>query len=254
MPSASPRPAPRPRPAGRPRRPRPARRSLLLLPAAAGLATLLAACADGSDDAPSGSASGTASSSASGTASDGGLLAARGWEDRTAREIIDELEALPLAERPSDLSASVHQTELLLADAAGEQVALPLADDEFYLAIAPYAAATHDCFLHSLTTCTGELRGEDLQVLVTRADGGPSDGGPSDGGTSDGGPSDGGPSDGTTLVDAVLTTAPGGFLGLWLPRDAELIVSIEHDGAVATAEVATGADAPTCLTSMQLEA
>lgn len=204
------------------------RRALLLAPAAVGLAAALASCT--SDGAPAGTGAGSGSGATSGSGtSDDGLLAARGWTDQTAREIIEELEALPLDERPADLTASVQQEELVLADTAGREAVLPLVEDDFRLSIAPYVVDTHDCFLHSLTTCVGELQSEDLQVLVTSADG-------------------------EVLIDEVRTTAANGFLGLWLPRDEQLSVSLARDGESARAEVTTDAESATCLTTMRLEA
>ena len=58
--------------------------------------------------------------------------------------------------------------------------------------------------------------------------------------------------DGTVLVDEMRTTAPNGFLGLWLPRGQELALTLTRDGASASTQVTTTADSATCLTTMQL--
>lgn len=157
------------------------------------------------------------------------LLRDHGLEGLSAREIIDRLEALPLPERPQDLLASVLPESLSLSDAAGTEVSLPLPDGEFYVSIAPFVEATHECVMHSLTTCLGELQEQELEVSVTAADG-------------------------EVLLDEVRATAPNGFLGLWLPRDQELTVTLAREGASASGPLLTDAEAPTCVTTMQLDA
>ena len=128
-------------------------------------------------------------------------------EGLSAREVIDHLEALPLPERPQDLLTSVLPESLSLSDATGTEISLPLPEGESYISIAPFVEATHECFFHSLTTCPRRAAG--------------------DGDRGDGDR----PADGTTLLDEVRATAPNGFLGLWLPRDEELTVTLAHEGA-----------------------
>ncbi|WP_394213837.1 CueP family metal-binding protein [Brachybacterium vulturis] len=157
------------------------------------------------------------------------LLSAHGLAGHESREIIDLLEALPLAERPTDLLASVLPDRVELSDAAGREVSLPLPEGEAYVSVAPFVEATHECFFHSLTTCRGELQEQSLAVHLTT-------------------------SAGEVLLDETLTTAPNGFLGLWLPRDRRFTLSLTHDGASASTPLATDPEAPTCLTTMQLGA
>lgn len=140
--------------------------------------------------------------------------------------IVDTLEALPLDERPDDLMVSVRPGALIVTDAGGEREQ-PLPDDLFYLSVAPYTATTHECFFHSLTTCRGELGGAPIDVrVVTDA--------------------------GDTLVDETRTAADNGFVGLWLPRGVAGTITLTVDGATTTSAFATGADDPTCVTTMQL--
>ena len=159
-----------------------------------------------------------------------GLLAAHGLDglDDT-QQVIERLEAMPVADRPTDLLASVRPDAVILSGDAGEEVSLPLPDGEFYVSIAPYVDETHECFFHSLTTCRGELRNEELQVQVTDR------------------------ADGATLVDETLSTNDNGFLGLWLPRDIDATISIAHsDDRSIRANFSTSEDDPTCLTTLQL--
>ncbi|WP_264030129.1 CueP family metal-binding protein [Cellulosimicrobium sp. SH8] len=145
----------------------------------------------------------------------------------TGQEVVDRLEGLETAERPTDLVASVRASELVLADEAYETT-VPLPDDVFYLSVAPYVEGTHECFFHSLTTCQGELAGEPVSVSVVDA------------------------ATGDVLVEEDTTLGANGFVGYWLPRDVEAELRVEHDGQVGTTTVSTGDDDPTCLTSLQL--
>ena len=157
------------------------------------------------------------------------LLQDHGFADIDAREIIDRLEALPVAERPQDLIASVTATSLQLQDNAERKAELPLPEDQFYLSVAPFIETTHECAFHSLTTCRGELRSRELTVSGVDS------------------------SSGKTFEEGPRTTHDNGFLGLWLPRGitAELTCTLED--YTGTASISTQAeDDLTCLTSLQL--
>ncbi|ROR71980.1 CueP family metal-binding protein [Bogoriella caseilytica] len=150
-----------------------------------------------------------------------------GLEDLEARELVDHLDALELDDRP-DFMASVRYDEVIIIGDDGEEHPLPLEDDLFYLSFAPYVESTHDCFFHSLTTCVGELQGEDVDVLITGADG-------------------------EVLIEETMTTFPNGFVGVWLPRDIDAEISLTHDEGTVTAPISTHDGAPTCVTTLQLE-
>lgn len=146
-----------------------------------------------------------------------------------AREVIDLLDAMPVAARPDDLMVSIRPHELILTDATQHETTLPMPDDQFYVSFAPYVDQTHDCYFHSLTTCTGEIQNADMHMLVTDSD------------------------SGAVLIDETRTTFDNGFVGLWLPRDIDVTVEIEYDGRSATADLSTRSDEDaTCITTMQL--
>ncbi|MGC3955374.1 MAG: CueP family metal-binding protein [Propionicimonas sp.] len=156
------------------------------------------------------------------------LLAAHGLTGLDARQIIDKLDATPLADRPTDLMASVRPAELILSDDQQREATLPIPDGQFYLSFAPYLSQTHDCHFHSLTTCVGELQNTDVQVKVTDAAG-------------------------DVLVDEGLRTFDNGFLGVWLPRGVDATLTVTHDGHTASTPITTKGDqAATCLTTLQL--
>ncbi|WP_182353370.1 CueP family metal-binding protein [Flaviflexus huanghaiensis] len=144
-------------------------------------------------------------------------------------EIVDRLDRMPRAERPQTLMASVRSDEVLLTDlSTGEEAAIDLPHDEFYLSFAPYLTRTHDCYYHSLTTCTGELFNEEVDVTIVS-------------------------DEGEVLVDDTLDVFDNGFVGLWLPADIEATLTVQYDGKTGTAEIGTGDDNPTCLTTVQLK-
>ena len=116
-------------------------------------------------------------------------------------------------------------TGLVLADDQQREVTVPMPEDQLYVSFAPYVSQTHDCWFHSLTTCTGELRSADVKVTVTDATG-------------------------ATILDETSTTYDNGFLGVWLPRDIDGTLTVEHDGKVATSPISTkGDEAATCVTT-----
>ena len=158
------------------------------------------------------------------------LLAPLGLDGLDAREVIDRLDALPVAERPGDLIASVQPDRLLLSDtASGAEASLPLPDDLFYVSIAPYVEQTHDCFFHSLTTCLGELQNAEIELTATDRD------------------------TGEVLASGARTTADNGFAGLWLPRGTEVDLEVAHGELRAETTISTGSvDDPTCLTTLRL--
>lgn len=143
-------------------------------------------------------------------------------------ELVDQLDRMTRDERPTDLFASVRSDSVLLQDTqTGDEATVELPDDQFYLSFAPYLSSTHDCFYHSLTTCTGELFNEDVDVTIVA-------------------------SDGEVLVDDTLTMFDNGFVGVWLPADIEATLTVDYDGKTGTTEIGTGDDDPTCLTTLRL--
>ena len=187
--------------------------------------------------APTGSPAGTASPGASATDAQA-MLAAHGLAGLDTRQVIEKLDTTSVAQRPTDLIASVRPDELLLSrpqaqgaagsDGQAEPVSLPISGDNgFYLSVAPFESSTHECHFHSLTTCLGELRNEPVHVKVTGADG-------------------------QVLVDEDKTTYDNGFVAVWLPRDISATLTITRDGKTATQPISTGPQDATCITTAQL--
>lgn len=200
--------------------PRPRRRAL----AAALTASCLTLAACGTTQSNPGEPGRTAA----GQTAAAEVLDQYGLADMDARGVIEHLDTMPVAERPTTLVASVQPTELVLTDNAGGSIAtLPMPDDEFYLSVAPYRDQTHDCLFHSLTTCLGELGGETVDITVTD-------------------------DAGQSILEETRTVYDNGFVGLWLPRDLTGTLTIEHDGATSEVPISTGDDDLTCLTTAHL--
>ncbi|MDT0213913.1 CueP family metal-binding protein [Rothia sp. ARF10] len=155
------------------------------------------------------------------------LLTKHSFSGRSAVEIIDQLDRMPVSSRPTDLTASVRADELVVSG-EGAEVSLPMPKDRFYLSVAPYVDTTHDCFNHSLTTCQGEMGGEDVQVRLVEE------------GT------------GSVLVGETKTVFDNGFIGLWLPKDISGTLRITHDGRTGEQPISTHDGDPTCLTTLRL--
>lgn len=156
------------------------------------------------------------------------FLAAHDLDGMDGEQVVDHLDRMPVTDRSTELMASVRADQLLLTDAE-QEVALPLAEGEFYLSVAPYVDRTHECFYHSLTTCRGELTNQDIDVRIVDD------------------------TSGEVLVDEEVTTFDNGFAGFWLPRDVDGTIEVTHDGLTGRSAFSSGDEGATCLTTLQLE-
>jgi hypothetical protein len=196
-----------------------------LLVAAALGSLVLAGCGTDSEPEPTSSEEqGTSDAAASGAQA---LLAEHGLGDLAPVALVDHLDRLAPEERPQGLMVSVRADELLVSSGE-EEHSMPLPEDKFYVSMAPYVDQTHECFYHSLTTCLGEMQAEEVQVEIVE--------------------------DGATepLVDETVTTFDNGFAGFWLPKDVEGTIRITSGDKEAEVDFSTDAEAPTCLTTVQL--
>ncbi|MFW7413445.1 CueP family metal-binding protein [Demequina sp. SO4-18] len=210
---------------------RTARRTVATIAATAAISLGVAACSTTPEEAPAPQVEASAATSPASTADAAAdaMLAPEGLDGVDARTVVDTLDATALSDRPDTFVASVRPDELLLTDAAGTEASLPMPDDAFYVSFAPFIDTTHDCYFHSLTTCVGEMQGEQIQVSITDT------------------------ATGDVIVDEEMTTFANGFVGVWLPRDIDAEVTIEQDGLSATTTVSTSdVEDATCITTMQL--
>lgn len=125
-----------------------------------------------------------------------------------------------------NVSASITSEELIVTD-QGKKTSFELPEDEFFVSIAPFIENTHECAIHSLTGCQGELTDKTFDVLIRDEEG-------------------------SVVMDETITSLDNGFIDLWLPRDQTYQVKIEYDGKTAESEIGTFKDNNTCITTMQL--
>lgn len=198
---------------------------LISLAAACAAAITLSACSPDSP-VPSEASKGDAAATDIQQVPAEDILAEFDLEGLDGPEIIDKLDHMPKDERNRNLHASVRPKELILTAEQG-QASLPLPEDKFYVSIAPYMTQTHDCFNHSLTTCTGELSQEDIHVTITD-------------------------DEGNELVNEDTTTFDNGFIGYWLPADKKGTITIEQDGKTGEVPLDTSEEGATCITTLQM--
>lgn len=127
---------------------------------------------------------------------------------------------------PAGLKSSINSEYLILSDATGE-IKLALPDDLFYLSFAPYITQTHPCATHSLASCQGELVNQGMSAIITDMDG-------------------------KEVFNAQVTTMENGFVGVWLPRNMEGMLTVSYNGMTGQAPITTHAGSDTCLTTLQL--
>ncbi|MCK6460395.1 MAG: CueP family metal-binding protein [Planctomycetes bacterium] len=145
---------------------------------------------------------------------------------------LDAEEALALANEWRTTEPSVGTT--LTAEAVvfllpgGRQVSVPLPADTMVLAVAPYVTSTHECQIHSIDGCGGEMAGVPVWVHAETPDG-------------------------AVLVDESMTPMDNGFIELWLPRDSEIDLSIEAGGLAGGQRVTTFATSDTCIAQIRLQ-
>lgn len=140
------------------------------------------------------------------------------------RALVDEYSAGNFTD---DHTASISSTELIITNNDESQEVYDLPEDEFFVSIAPFETETHECDIHSLTGCQGELNDVDFDVFIENEDG-------------------------EVIVDETMNAGKNGFVDVWLPRDHTYDVKIEHDGKTVESELSTFADDGTCITTMQL--
>lgn len=124
-------------------------------------------------------------------------------------------------------AASITSSELMVKDENQEETAYELPEDEFFVSIAPFVNETHECDIHSLTGCQGELVDTEFEVYIED-------------------------SAGEVIKDEEMKTEANGFIDLWLPRNETLTVTITQDGEESTSEITTFDGDKTCITDMQM--
>lgn len=141
------------------------------------------------------------------------------------QDIKDQVHAYSIGEF-EEVTASITSDELLVTD-NGKKTSFDLPEDEFFVSIAPFVETTHECAIHSLTGCQGELVEKDFDVHIQDQEG-------------------------NVVMDETIASLENGFIDLWLPRDQTYQVKIEYDGKAVESEISTFGGDNTCITTMQL--
>ena len=110
----------------------------------------------------------------------------------------------------------------------GQTVSVPLPKDRVVIAIAPYVTFTHPCNTHYMSGCRAELANTPIKVLART-------------------------SDGRVIVDATVKALANGFIELWLPRNLDLVLTLEAVGKKATGPIRTFDGSDTCITTFKLQ-
>lgn len=124
------------------------------------------------------------------------------------------------------VTASITSHQLIVTD-SGKKTTFDLPKDDFFVSIAPFIEQTHECAIHSLTGCQGELVAKDFDVRIQDEQG-------------------------NVVIDETVTSLDNGFIDLWLPRDRTYQVNIKHDGKTVESKISTFKGDNTCITTMQL--
>src|SRR5699024_5752407 len=109
-----------------------------------------------------------------------------------------------------------------------EELVYELADEAFFVSIAPLINETHECAVHRLRGCQGELEEEDLDVLITVPSG-------------------------EGVIDETMKTKNNGIMDLCLPRDETFVVDMTQGSRTTEAKISTFEGDKTCITTMQLK-
>ncbi|WP_432363075.1 CueP family metal-binding protein [Sporosarcina sp. UB5] len=152
---------------------------------------------------------------------DSSALTEEGTED-----IKEKVHSYSVGTFTNDVKASITSHELIVTD-NGKKTSFDLPEDEFFVSIAPFVKTTHECAIHSLTGCQGELVEKDFNVYIQDEEG-------------------------NVVVDETITSLENGFIDIWLPRDRTYQVKIEYDGKTVESVISTFEGDNTCITTMQL--
>lgn len=151
--------------------------------------------------------------------------------DSDANQDVEDIKGLvhsySIGQFSDDVSASITSHELIVNE-NGEEEIYDISAEDFFVSIAPFKTTTHECAIHSLTGCQGELVEDTFQVHIEDEQG-------------------------EVIIDEEMSTLANGFIDLWLPRERTYHVRFEQDDYLAEGEISTFENDDTCITTMQLK-
>lgn len=152
------------------------------------------------------------------------LIQKYGFEGMSVENVLANLEND--LDEGEELSSSVYGDRLELREGNRTET-IPIPEDKFYLSIAPYINQTHECGIHSLISCRGELANKEIQVDVIDTNG-------------------------NVVYSQQQMTYENGFAGIWLPKNIVGVVSVTYDNKTAAVPIDTANDSLTCITTLKL--
>src|SRR5699024_7427672 len=111
-------------------------------------------------------------------------------------------------------SASITSSELIVTDENEEETSYDLPEDELFVSIAPFVNETHECTIHSLTGCKGEMVDEDSDIHIENLLG-------------------------EVILDEKKQTEANGFVDSWSTREDRYDVTIIQYGKETSSDIYT---------------
>lgn len=149
------------------------------------------------------------------------LLSRYGLTGLTPEQMVERLDQI--TNESDQFKSSVYGDRLTISEGK-TKLEYPIREDKFYLSLAPYINTTHECSIHSLKGCRGELKNETFHITVTD-------------------------SEGNTVLSEERTSMDNGFIGFWLKRGTEGTITVRYQDMEATADYSAVSTGYTCLTT-----
>ena len=152
------------------------------------------------------------------------ILSQYGLLGLSATDMVESLEAQTI--NRDEMVASISATQLTIST-EDTVLTYPIPDDLFYLSLAPYITKTHPCGTHNLVTCRGELKNQSFDVLIIDQEG-------------------------NEWVNDTLSSHDNGFIGVWLPRGIQVVITVTYGQWSVTKSIETFDNSNTCLADLLL--
>ncbi|MDP2813915.1 MAG: CueP family metal-binding protein [Erysipelotrichaceae bacterium] len=149
------------------------------------------------------------------------ILSKYGLDNLSVKEMVNKLDSN--IDKNPGLNATITGMTLILNENEVEyDYTLP--SDEFYVSVAPYINEVHPCKTHNLVSCRGEIFNKEFEVSIVREDG-------------------------IVILSQKAKSMNSGFIGLWLPKGIEAILTIKYNGLSVARPISTFDNSDTCITT-----
>jgi len=145
---------------------------------------------------------------------------------------LDILDAIHLANKWAnkypDITIYVTYTQLIIEYPNNTNAFIPIPENQMYVVIAPYIETTHACETHYISSCQGELKETEFDLIIKEKDG-------------------------AIFFDGSMTSLKNGFIELWLPKNNEFDLSIFLNSQKVQLNINTFETGITCITTAKLK-